>query len=145
MAETWKVFRCSACGMCHGRKSVGHNCPHCGQRINESTPVVDKAVSSTELRMKVLMANTPPELRESLAKKLSDSDTLIQSNKAFSAALGLRELRKLVDDRGNVGIEAVTQRFSELGFHEEVSEFLDSAEAQGVIVRLGDGIWHFLE
>ncbi|DAC58226.1 MAG TPA: hypothetical protein D7I07_04055 [Candidatus Poseidoniales archaeon] len=106
---------------------------------------MDKAVNSTELRMKVLMANTPPELRESLAKKLSDSNTLINSNKSFNAALGLRELRKLVDDRGNVAIEAVTQRFSDLGFHDEVSEFLNSAEAQGVIVRVGDGIWQFLE
>jgi len=145
MAESWKVFRCSACGMCHGRKSVGHNCPHCGQRINESTPVVDKAANSTELRMKVLMANTPPELRESLAKKLSDSNALINSNKSFNSAFGLRELRKLVDDRGNVAIESVMQRFSDLGFHDEVAEFLNSAEAQGVIVRLGDGIWQFLE
>ncbi|MBA86598.1 MAG: hypothetical protein CMB29_00820, partial [Euryarchaeota archaeon] len=116
MAESWKVFRCSACGMCHGRKSVGHNCPHCGQRINESTPVVDKAANSTELRMKVLMANTPPELRESLAKKLSDSNTLINSNKSFNSAFGLRELRKLVDDRGNVDpllfvVETILENF----------------------------------
>ena len=71
MADAWKVFNCPACNMCHGRKSSGHNCPHCGQRVNEKTPVVDHAANPAELRMKVLMANTPSELRESLMKGLT--------------------------------------------------------------------------
>ena len=145
MAESWNVFRCSACGMCHGRKTVGHNCPHCGQRTNQSTPVVDRAENPNELRMKVLMANTPPELRESLAKKLRESEKLIKSNNTFSSAFGMRELRKLIDEQGNVSIESINERFAELGFSNEIVDFLDKAEAQGVILRLRDGIWQFLE
>ena len=95
--------------------------------------------------MKVLMANTPPELRESLAKKLRESEKLIKTNNTFSSAFGLRELRKLVDDQGNVSIESINERFAELGFSNEIVDFLDKAEAQGVILRLSDGIWQFLE
>ena len=40
-----------SCNMCHGRKSSGHNCPHCGQRVNEKTPVVDHAANPAELRI----------------------------------------------------------------------------------------------
>ena len=95
--------------------------------------------------MKVLMANTPPELRESLAKKLRESEKLIKTNNTFSSALGLRELRKLTDEQGNVSIESINERFAELGFSNEIVDFLDKAEAQGVILRLSDGIWQFLE
>ena len=95
--------------------------------------------------MKVLMANTTPELRESLAKKLRESEKLIKTNNTFSSAFGMRELRKLVDDQGNVSIESINERFAELGFSNEIVDFLDKAEAQGVILRLRDGIWQFLE
>ena len=95
--------------------------------------------------MKVLMANTPPELRESLAKKLRESEKLIKSNNTFSSAFGMRELRKLIDEQGNVSIESINERFAELGFSNEIVDFLDKAEAQGVILRLSDGIWQFLE
>ena len=95
--------------------------------------------------MKVLRANTPPELRESLAKKLRESEKLIKSNNTFSSAFGMRELRKLIDEQGNVSIESINERFAELGFSNEIVDFLDKAEAQVVILRLRDGIWQFLE
>jgi hypothetical protein len=57
----------------------------------------------------------------------------------------MRELRKLIDEQGNVSIESINERFAELGFSNEIVDFLDKAEAQGVILRLSDGIWQFLE
>lgn len=145
MAEIWKVFRCSACGMCHGRKSTGHKCPHCGQRINDSTPVVDKAQNPSELRRKVLLSNTPPELRESLAKRLSESESLINSKASYTPARGLAEVRKLVDSEGKVSINEIIEVFKIKGFADSVEEFLETAEAQGALVRLGIGMWRFLE
>ena len=145
MPDNWKVFKCVACGMCHGRKSTGHNCPHCGQRTSDSTPVVDRAEHPSELRMKVVLANTPPELRESLAQKLSESDHLINSNSSFTPVRGLNELRKLVDANGKVTLDEISNAFRKKGFQDSLDEFLIGAEAQGVILRLGDGIWRFLE
>ena len=145
MADTWKVFRCPACNMCHGRKSSGHNCPHCGQRVNDKTPVVDQAANPAELRMKVIIANTPPELRESLESRLDMSETLFDSNSSFSPSRGLSVLRKSLDKDGKFTIDNVKVSFKLQGFEEEVNNFLEMAEAQGTILRLAEGIWQFLE
>ena len=145
MADTWKVFRCPACNMCHGRKSSGHNCPHCGQRVNDKTPVIDQASNPAELRMKVIIANTPPELRESLESRLDMSETLFDSNSSFSPSRGLSVLRKSLDKDGKFTINEVKESFKLQGFEEEVNNFLEMAEAQGTILRLAEGIWQFLE
>ena len=145
MADDWKVFRCLACNMCHGRKSSGHNCPHCGQRVNEKTPVVDNASNPAELRIKVIMANTPPELRESLASKLDMSDTLFDTSSNYSPSRGLSAVRNSLDEDGKFTIDAVKICFKSQGFEDQVTNFLEMAEAQGTILRLGDGIWQFLE
>ena len=131
--------------MCHGRKSSGHNCPHCGQRVNDKTPVVDLAANPAELRMKVIMANTPSELRESLESRLDMSETLFDSNSSFSPSRGLSVLRKSLDKDGKFTIDDVKVSFKLQGFEEEVNNFLEMAEAQGTILRLAEGIWQFLE
>ena len=97
MADTWNVFKCLACNNCHGRKTTGHSCPHCGQRIGESTPVVDKAANPGDLRMKVILANTPPELRDALGKQLSKAESLAQSSSSFNPKKGVQILRESID------------------------------------------------
>lgn len=145
MAGSWKVFRCPACNMCHGRKSSGHNCPHCGQRVNEKTPVIDHAENPSELRMKVIIANTPHELRESLSSKLKESETLFNRDSNFSPIKGLNLLRSSLDENGNFTKDALSFEFRKQGFEDELENFLQMAEAQGTILRLGRGIWQFLE
>ena len=145
MTGQWKVFRCPACGMCHGRKSYGHNCPHCDQRVNEQTPVVDYADNPAELRFKVMTANTPSELKESLASKLDISEILFNTSSNFTPSKGLDVLRKSLDDNGNFTFDSVELAFRSRGFEEEVNNFLDMAENQGIILRLAEGFWQFLE
>ena len=145
MVGSWKVFRCPACGMCHGRKSPGHNCPHCGQRVNEKTPIIDHAENPSELRMKVIIANTPDELRESLYSKLKESHTLFNSDTNFSPTKGLNVLRNSLDENGNFTKDALILQFKKRGFEDELETFLQIAETQGTILRLGKGIWQFLE
>ena len=145
MADTWNVFRCLACSNCHGRKTTGHSCPHCGQRIGESTPVVDKAANPVELRMKVILANTPPELRDSLAKKLKKAESLDQSALSFNPKNGVQILRESLDSDGVLSLSEVQKNFTKKGFEKSVIEFLEMAEAEGLILRLDEGLWQFLE
>ena len=116
MAAYWNVFRCPACNMCHGRKSFGHNCPHCGQKITESTPVVGRASNPTELRMKVLTANTPPELRQSLTERINASEKMIETQAKFSLAMGLTILRDSIDERGRITIARLQNEFLAMKF-----------------------------
>lgn len=145
MADTWNVFKCLACNNCHGRKTSGHSCPHCGQRIGESTPVVDKAANPGELRMKVILANTPPELRDSLAKQLKKAESLVQSSLSFNPKKGVQILRESLDSDGVLSLSEVQKNFTKKGFEKSVVEFLEMAEAEGLILRLDEGLWQFLE
>ena len=145
MADTWNVFRCLACSNCHGRKTTGHSCPHCGQRIGESTPVVDKAANPVELRMKVILANTPPELRDSLAKQLNKAERLVQSESSFNPKKGFQILRESLDSDNLLSIFEVQKNFKKKGFENSVISFLDMAESEGLILRLDEGLWQFLE
>ena len=95
--------------------------------------------------MKVLMANTPSELRESLVSRLDLSETLFDRSSNFSPSKGLSVLRKSLDEDGKFTIDAVKLSFKLQGFEEEASNFLEMAEAQGTILRLAEGIWQFLE
>lgn len=145
MADTWNVFKCLACNNCHGRKTSGHSCPHCGQRIGESTPVVDKAANPGELRMKVILANTPPELRDSLAKQLKKAESLVQSALSFNPKKGVQILRESLDSDGILSLLEVQKNFTKKGFEKSVIAFLEMAEAEGLILRLDEGLWQFLE
>ena len=145
MADTWNVFKCLACNNCHGRKTSGHSCPHCGQRIGESTPVVDKAAKPGELRMKVILANTPPELRDSLAKQLKKAESLVQSALSFNPKKGVQILRESLDSDGILSLSEVQKNFTKKGFEKSVIAFLEMAEAEGLILRLDEGLWQFLE
>ena len=145
MADTWNVFKCLACNNCHGRKTSGHSCPHCGQRIGESTPVVDKAANPGELRMKVILANTPPELRDSLAKQLKKAESLVQSALSFNPKKGVQILRESLDSEGILSLSEVQKNFTKKGFEKSLIAFLEMAEAEGLILRLDEGLWQFLE
>ena len=145
MADTWNVFKCLACNNCHGRKTSGHSCPHCGQRIGESTPVVDKAANPGELRMKVILANTPPELRDSLAKQLKKAESLVLSALSFNPKKGVQILGESLDSDGILSLSEVQKNFTKKGFEKSVIAFLEMAEAEGLILRLDEGLWQFLE
>ena len=145
MADTWNVFKCLACNNCHGRKTSGHSCPHCGQRIGESTPVVDKAANPGELRMKVILANTPPELRDTLAKQLKKAESLVQSALSFNPKKGVQILRESLDSEGILSLSEVQKNFTKKGFEKSLIAFLEMAEAEGLILRLDEGLWQFLE
>ena len=145
MADTWNVFKCLACNNCHGRKTSGHSCPHCGQKIGESTPVVDKAANPSELRMKVILANTPPELRDALGKQLAKAESLAHSASSFNPKKGVQILRESIDSNSIISLSAIRSNFKKKGFENSVISFLDMAESEGLILRLDEGLWQFLE
>ena len=71
--EKWSVVRCPACKNCHGTRTRARQCPHCGQTLASTTPVVATADSAAQLRIEVALANTPKEIRDELRIKLEAS------------------------------------------------------------------------
>ena len=143
MADQWNVFRCQACKICHGRKSTGHNCPHCGQRINQDCTVVDKAANPEELRLKVILHNTPEELRDLLQAKLLQSDGIIKSSKSYSPQRAYEYMRNNFPKE--FSRTEIDNMFSVNQWNNNIEEFISSAESQGLIIRLHGGKWEILE
>ena len=143
MADSWLVLKCPACKICHGRKSTGHLCPHCGQRIADNSEVVDKAVDSTDLRMKVVLANTPEELRVLLQSKLSKESLIV--GKEYNPATGLRVVKDSCDDNGLIHQKIIAEKLIKKGLEIDVVDFMEHVETQGLVIRIESGIWQFLE
>ena len=143
MADSWLVLKCPACKICHGRKSTGHLCPHCGQRIADNSEVVDKAVDSTDLRMKVILANTPEELRVLLQSKLSKESLIV--GKEYNAATGFRLVKDSCDDNGFIHQKIIAEKLIKNGLEIDVVDFMEHVETQGLVIRIESGKWQFLE
>ena len=143
MADSWLVLKCPACKICHGRKSTGHLCPHCGQRIADNSEVVDKAVDSTDLRMKVILANTPEELRVLLQSKLSKESLIV--GKEYNAATGFRLVKDSCDDNGYIHQKIIAEKLIKNGLEIDVVDFMEHVETQGLVIRIESGKWQFLE
>ncbi|MAP58695.1 MAG: hypothetical protein CL978_00440 [Euryarchaeota archaeon] len=143
MAESWLVLRCSACKICHGRKSIGHHCPHCGQRTSIETEVVDTAKDSNELRSKVILANTPFELRELLESKLSLDNSFFESD--LSPFNALKLVKNSADEQGIIRRGVVQKKLIERGCNLEVDSLIEEIESQGLIIRIDSEMWQFLE
>tara|TARA_B100001559_G_C16174953_1_gene472648 strand:+ start:154 stop:591 length:438 start_codon:yes stop_codon:yes gene_type:complete len=143
MAESWLVLKCPACKNCHGRKGTGHLCPHCGQRIASNTEVIDTAKDSNELRTKVILANTPDELRDLLESKLLGNQPLVDNE--ISSYNLLKLVKSTADDQGFVSREIVQKKILEMGNGLEVDSIMEEIESQGLIIRIDSGIWQFLE
>ena len=143
MADSWLVLKCPACKICHGRKSTGHLCPHCGQRIADNSEVVDKAVDSTDLRMKVVLANTPEELRVLLQSKLSKESLIV--GKEYNAATGFRLVKDSCDDNGFIHQKIIAEKLIKNGLEIDVVDFMEHVETQGLVIRIESGKWQFLE
>ena len=143
MAESWLVLKCPACKNCHGRKGTGHLCPHCGQRIASNTEVIDTAKDSNELRTKVILANTPDELRDLLESKLLGNQPLVDNE--ISSYNVLKLVKSTADDQGFVSREIVQKKILEMANGLEVDSIMEEIESQGLIIRIDSGIWQFLE
>lgn len=143
MTDSWLVLRCSACNICHGRKSTGHLCPHCGQRIGDNAEVVDKAFDSNELRMKVVLANTPDNLKDLLKSKLSNDSPLVANG--YSAVTALRIVQDSVDENGFIHLDVIGNKLAKSGMEIDAEQFMENVETQGLVVRIESGKWQFLE
>tara|TARA_Y100001954_G_C15539088_1_gene468073 strand:+ start:227 stop:664 length:438 start_codon:yes stop_codon:yes gene_type:complete len=145
MARTWSVVRCPACRNCHGIRGKPRQCPHCGQNLPSTTPVVATAETSAQLRIEVALANTPEELRDELRKKLEKVDEPLIASSSSSPRAIFKSIQQIVGEdmllhRSDVQ-ELLERHDSELS----VDELLERLELDGTVVRQGNGCWLLLE
>ena len=145
MAGTWSVVRCPACRNCHGTRSQPRQCPHCGQSLPSTTPIVATAETSAQLRIEVALANTPEELRDELRKKLESMDEPLIASSSSSPRAIFNAIKKKVGDDMLLHRTAVQSVLDDLDSEMLADDLLEKMELDGTLVRQGDGTWLLLE
>lgn len=143
--DKWSVVRCPACKNCHGTRTRARQCPHCGQTLASTTPVVATADSAAQLRIEVALANTPKEIRDELRIKLEASQEPLVAINSTSP----RRLYALIVDQagegGTIRRRDVEDVLNKVESDMDVDDLLDQLEINGTIIRRQDGTWQLLE
>ena len=145
MAGTWSVVRCPACRNCHGTRGQPRQCPHCGQSLPSTTPVISTAETSAQLRIEVALANTPEDLRDELRKKLESMDEPLIASSSSSPRAIFKAVRKMVGDDMLLRRSDVQTVLDNHDSDQSVEDLLERMELDGTLVRQQDGIWLLLE
>ena len=145
MAGTWSVIRCPACRNCHGTRGQPRQCPHCGQSLPATTPIVATAETSAQLRIEVALANTPEELRDELRTKLEAMDEPLIASTSSSPRAIFSAIKKVVGDDMILHRETVQSVLEDLDSELLADDLLEKMEMDGTLVRQRDGTWLLLE
>lgn len=145
MAGTWSVVRCPACRNCHGTRGQPRQCPHCGQSLPSTTPIVATAETSAQLRIEVALANTPEELRDELRKKLESLDEPLITPSSSSPRAIFTAIKKKVRDDMILHRNTVQSVLEDLDSELLIDDLLEKMELDGTLVRQRDGTWLLLE
>lgn len=145
MAGTWSVVRCPACRNCHGTRGQPRQCPHCGQSLPSTTPIVATAETSAQLRIEVALANTPEELRDELRKKLESLDEPLIASSSSSPRAIFTAIKKKVGDDMILHRNTVQSVLEDLDSELLIDDLLEKMELDGTLVRQRDGTWLLLE
>lgn len=145
MAGAWSVVRCPACKNCHGTKGQPRQCPHCGQSLPTTTPVIATAESSSQLRIEVALANTPEELRDQLRKKLEAMDEPLIASSSSSPRAIFKAIRKVVGEDMILNRNDVQTVLEQHDSEQSVDNILEMMELDGSLVRQRNGTWLLLE
>ena len=145
MAGSWSVIRCPACRNCHGTRGQPRQCPHCGQPLPSTTPIITTAETSAQLRIEVALANTPEELRDELRKKLESMDEPLVASSSSSPRALFTAIRKAVGDDMILRRSDVQTILDSHDSEQPVDDLLEKMELDGTLVRQQDGTWLLLE
>ncbi len=145
MAGSWSVVRCPACRNCHGTRGQPRQCPHCGQPLPSTTPIITTAETSAQLRIEVALANTPEELRDELRKKLESIDEPLVASSLSSPRALYTAIRKAVGDDMILRRSDVQTILDDHDSEQPVDDLLEKMELDGTLVRQQDGTWLLLE
>lgn len=114
----------------------------CGQPIPRSAEVVAEVESAAQLQQAVALANTPEELREELTLRMGMGDVVSTRDRSMAATFtALREAAQ----EGIISLNDILRVLRSLDVLTPPSEFMEVAEHEGLVLRLGDGRWRFIE
>ncbi|MBT4060164.1 MAG: hypothetical protein HOE69_07670 [Euryarchaeota archaeon] len=139
------VIRCKECERHFGSLTQvpSSQCPGCGTR--GENPIVERANDSEDLREKVSLANTPPELRAELNKRMRrDNYESFEEDTKSPRAL-LKIISNIVDENGLINLQIVQNALDKRQIESpNGQELIDMVESQGLLLRHSSDEWRWL-
>lgn len=135
----WNVLLCQGCQRAFGTSSQAKSraCPHCN---NSDARLISSHDKASNARDAVALANTPPEIRNQLAgwmakEKQREAPVPVQSIDGDSV------LAQAADEEGICTLAAIELAIAQHNSVMDAESFIESACAQGELLRLPDGRW----
>ena len=95
--------------------------------------------------MEVALANTPEPLRDALREKLSKNELLFDQPQAPSPHVLIDLVRRRCDEDNSVGRVTVNSILASKHVDMDADGLMERAEQEGLVLRIDDGRWQFLE
>jgi hypothetical protein len=142
---SWLVLRCGHCLQCSGHRQQHGRCPHCGQPLGRDAELVKTVANGNELHLEVALANTPEALRDELRQRLGRGRHADEFTGEVSRTALFERLRAKAGEEGLLRFSDVAAVLMELDVEEHVESVMGQAEVEGLVLRMADGRWVFLE
>jgi hypothetical protein len=143
----WDALRCGGCEQVFARKrGVLPRCSRCGRSGEDGITIVGNAQNPHELQAVIAMANVPQELRREFAEKLPrrtvDPDFEFADKSPLHA---INALHESADDEGQIERDALQEAITRNRISASPEQIAEWAEAEGLLLREGEGRWRLLE
>ena len=143
----WDALRCGECGQVFARKLGSMpRCYRCGKSGEEGITIVGTAENPQELQVVIATANVPQKLRRELAGKLPKPNRDSQSEgDDKSPERTLNAIREAADEEGQIERPNLLKALARNRISATPEQIMEWAEAEGMLLRVGEGSWRLLE
>jgi hypothetical protein len=143
----WDALRCGECEQVFARK-LGSipRCSRCGKSGEEGITIVGTAENPQELQLVIATANVPQKLRRELAGKLPKKKPNSQSEvDDKSPERTLNAIRESADEEGQIERHNLLKTIARNRISATPEQITEWAEAEGMLLRVGEGCWRLIE
>ena len=136
----YTVVRCPVCQRCWGVAGKTRKCPHCGTEVGDDAQIVSVVDTASELQKEVSIANMPEEIRDTIIKKTSKTETTADKPSAKNLLECIRIAA--IDDVVNLDRLAGALRGKQIVIDAE--DVAEEAVSQGLLLRQSNGTYILL-
>tara|TARA_B100000925_G_scaffold290714_1_gene276571 strand:- start:80 stop:451 length:372 start_codon:yes stop_codon:yes gene_type:complete len=115
-------------------------CPHCGTEVGDDAQIVSVVDTASELQKEVSIANMPEEIRDTIIKKTSKTETTADKPSAKNLLECIRIAA--IDDVVNLNRLAGALRGKQIVIDAE--DVAEEAVSQGLLLRQSNGTYILL-
>ena len=143
MDGKWHLLRCN-CGRSFGAMMGQRGkCPSCGSMSNE---IKKKFNDPNDLADAVSLSNLPPEIASEIEKRESRNKKMRHESTGPDSSRIRLAMQSATDENGIISLKSLSKELHSIGaIGESVDYIIGQAEMEGMLVRIDDNSWSWLQ